>query len=238
MLCFAGARMNGSNMLFQNVLRAVFKVSCRFDLRRYPFTSQRCGFVILLPATFGIDLNLGEEYPNGEMKIPPHSVVGEFEISKITTEIDGASADIYIDFDSVYGYHLLNSYLPSFLLFIISFATFFFKTDEFNERIMISLTSMLVLTALFAQANDSSIATPEVTLLDVWYAALIVFTFLITMANTGINRFKNRIMTSADYSSPREMKKVDMCNRICAIIILVLFVIFFVLYILAAGNVI
>ncbi|KAK3886910.1 hypothetical protein Pcinc_008966, partial [Petrolisthes cinctipes] len=59
--------------------------------------------------------------------------------------------------------------------------------DDFTNRIMISLTSQLALAALFTSTNQSSVKTPYLKLIDVWYAAVITFCFVIVISQTVIN---------------------------------------------------
>lgn len=59
--------------------------------------------------------------------------------------------------------------------------------DDFTNRIMISLTAQLVLAALFTSTTQSSVKTPYLKLIDVWYAAVITFCFVIVISQTVIN---------------------------------------------------
>lgn len=52
---------------------------------------------------------------------------------------------------------------------------------------MISLTAQLVLAALFTSTTQSSVKTPYLKLIDVWYAAIITFCFVIVISQTLIN---------------------------------------------------
>ncbi|KAK3860713.1 hypothetical protein Pcinc_033254 [Petrolisthes cinctipes] len=61
------------------------------------------------------------------------------------------------------------------------------KLDDFTNRIMIALTAQLVLAALFTSTTQSSVKTPYLKLIDVWYAAVITFCFIIIISQTLIN---------------------------------------------------
>ena len=94
---------------------------------------------------------------------------------------------VSINFKAQFGYYLLNNYWPSFLIFIIAYTTFFFPLDNFNERVMVSLTSLLVLATFFSQASESTVHTPYVKMIDIWYAGLIGFNFATVVLNVVIN---------------------------------------------------
>lgn len=61
------------------------------------------------------------------------------------------------------------------------------QLDDFTNRIMISLTAQLVLAALFSSTTQSSVKTPYLKLIDVWYAVIITSCFLIIVLQTLIN---------------------------------------------------
>lgn len=54
-----------------------------------------------------------------------------------------------------YGYFITGAYVPTMLLVVISYLTFFFDLHDFTDRIMVSLTSLLVLASLFSQVISS-----------------------------------------------------------------------------------
>ncbi|MPC86022.1 hypothetical protein E2C01_080834 [Portunus trituberculatus] len=58
---------------------------------------------------------------------------------------------IEIVMTNLYGYYISGAYVPTMLLVIISYLTFFFDLSDFTNRIMVSLTSLLVLASLFSQ---------------------------------------------------------------------------------------
>lgn len=55
-----------------------------------------------------------------------------------------------------YGYALLNIYIPSFILIVVSFSTLFFRTSMFEVRMMSALTAQLVIATLFSQVGSSA----------------------------------------------------------------------------------
>lgn len=70
------------------------------------------------------------------------------------------------------------------------------QLEDFTNRIMISLTAQLVLAALFTSTTQSSVRTPYLKLIDVWYAAVITFCFFIIISQTVINVILNRPNTN------------------------------------------
>lgn len=64
-----------------------------------------------------------------------------------------SSVSVYVRFQRRYVFYLLTLYIPSTLLIIIAYATFFFNPQDFNSRIVVALTSLLVLSSLYTQVR-------------------------------------------------------------------------------------
>ena len=60
----------------------------------------------------------------------------------------------------------------------------------FQDRVMVSLTSLLVLASLFSQTSQAIPKTSYLKLIDVWYIFLIVFDFTVIMVVVLIEYFR------------------------------------------------
>lgn len=78
------------------------------------------------------------------------SITGKVSI-KMDEEGEFSSVSVYVRFQRRYVFYLLTLYIPSTLLIIIAYATFFFNPQDFNSRIVVALTSLLVLSSLYTQ---------------------------------------------------------------------------------------
>lgn len=92
---------------------------------------------------------------------------------------------------------LVTVFIPTTLINIISFATFSFKWFDFQNRIMVSLTALLVLSTLFSQVSDSLPKTSYFKLIDVWFFSSILFTFLTIMTHTLVE-YKHHYASNVD----------------------------------------
>ncbi|XP_018018978.1 uncharacterized protein LOC108675465 [Hyalella azteca] len=244
---YMGRFIGGSSLELVYTLSGIFTVPCRFDLRKYPFGDQKCELNIWVDAT-EFDEIIYERF-HDELEDDVHFYgrrdVREFWVSRTwRREVNyNQSVSLMIELKSLYGYHVLNSYLTSFLILLISFSTAAFRVEDFNERVMVSLTSLLVLTALFTQANSSSVQTSYLKLLDVWYAALIAFSFLIVLANTFLNSYHHKLdaekkLNEKCYDEKTIIKKVKVLNYILFGSLSTVFCSFMFFYILSVANVI
>ena len=64
-----------------------------------------------------------------------------------------SSIAVQVRFTRRYGFYLLTLYIPTTLLMLIAYSTLYFNPDDFNSRIVVALTSLLVLSSLFTQVG-------------------------------------------------------------------------------------
>lgn len=87
---------------------------------------------------------------------------------------DGEFSTVQVNVRSVRccGFYLLTLYIPTTLLMVIAYATFFFIIEDFNSCIVVALAALLVLTFLFTQVllclvrNTSSLLSAPVPCLQ------------------------------------------------------------------------
>ena len=269
----AGEYIDGDDMELFYIFESIVTLPCRLDLRKYPFGLQRCILKVWITDVIWsgssgkqIKLNLREltELGNAIEKFGTQEVnfrgtsrtLGEYYLVNSTVKVgDNMSSSIIIEFTlrSLIGFHLLNSFTPSFLIYVICFATLFFPVNHFNERVMVSLTSLLVLAALFTQASNASVRTSYFKYLDIWYVALTIFCFLVVMVNIILYKLwikaENRlVLPQANYQSLQRKlssktkkysyRSVHICNFIFKLIFAILFTAFLFIFCIAAMEII
>ncbi|XP_050727803.1 uncharacterized protein LOC127004285 [Eriocheir sinensis] len=99
---------------------------------------------------------------------------------------------VEIKFTNQFGYYVGNAILPSTFLVTICYLTFWFSLDDFQDRIMVSLTSLLVLTGLLTQTSQSMPKTAYLKLIDIWYITFIFIDFLIIVVLVVIEGLRQR----------------------------------------------
>ncbi|XP_042874326.1 glycine receptor subunit alphaZ1-like [Penaeus japonicus] len=72
-------------------------------------------------------------------------------------------------------------------MLIISYLTLFFVSDNFEVRVMTSLTTLLVMATLFTQVSSSLPKTSYFKLVDVWLLFCIFSTFLVIVFHVLID---------------------------------------------------
>ena len=116
---------------------------------------------------------------------------------------------ITITMDNLSGFYVFSTYIPTFLMVVITYSTFYFDIDDFNDRIMVwkkiiwspflssvgklfqvSLTALLVLATLFTQVTQTTPKTAYLKLLDYWFVSCIFIDFIIVLVHVTINVVK------------------------------------------------
>ncbi|KAK3867319.1 hypothetical protein Pcinc_027213 [Petrolisthes cinctipes] len=161
--------------------------NCDFDLAMFPFDAQTCGLDFTLVSAAGTYMELipgASNYSGNKLLI-------EYTIGRVnmetTTDGQFSRLRVYVRFLRRFQFYLLTLYIPTTLLMLIAYATFFFNPDDFNSRIVVALTALLVLSSLFTQTSNSLPKTSYFKLVDIWLFFSIVMIFLVTMMQTLID---------------------------------------------------
>ena len=88
---------------------------------------------------------------------------------------------IHIDFHRNYMNQLLNTFFPSFLLWVLAYSTLLIKTDDFTDRIMVTVTSLLVLVSLLGSVSNDLPVTSYFKYIDLWFIYYVSGIFMLTV---------------------------------------------------------
>ena len=88
---------------------------------------------------------------------------------------------------------VMTTFLPSFLLMIITFATTFFKPFFFEAALSVNLTTMLVMTTIFIGIMDRLPSTAYVKMIDIWlvFCQLVPFLEVVLLTAMEYHRVDN-----------------------------------------------
>ncbi|KAG7166368.1 Glycine receptor subunit alpha-4-like 3, partial [Homarus americanus] len=177
--------------------------SCDFHLAMFPFDSQvstrevcQLTFTLVSAASSYMVLD-----PDVATYTGPKYLI-EYEIGEITITRgqtgEFSSIQVFASFYRRYTFYLLTLYIPTILLILIAYATFYFNPDDFNSRVVVAVTSLLVLTSLLTQTSNALPKTSYFKLIDVWLFFSIVIIFVVILLQTLVNFSKPT--SSTDHS--------------------------------------
>merc|ERR1719309_492006 len=85
---------------------------------------------------------------------------------------------------------IMNTFVPTILLNLISHSTNYYKDDYFESVIAINLTSMLVLVALFVSVNEGLPTTAYLKMIDIWLIFNLIVPFLLILVHTYMDTLR------------------------------------------------
>jgi hypothetical protein len=166
---------------------------CDFALNNYPFDTQVCYMIFSLPARVEdlLDLELTEVNNYGDIQLAQY-VVADYSIIHYNSSASGNLPDnipksseiVKITFKRRFIYQLFTVYLPTFCLLIIMQSTHYFPNDQFEARVMVSLTGMLVMTTLLLSVSNNLPPTNYIKLIDIWMLFAMVSPFFDIIIHT------------------------------------------------------
>ncbi|XP_047476381.1 glycine receptor subunit beta-like [Penaeus chinensis] len=129
--------------------------TCEFDLLMFPFDSQVCSlrFTMVSASAPYLRLTTTKAFYTGQKDLIEYTI----PLSNVTveegTDGDFSSVTVYVRFSRRYEFYLLTLYIPTTLLILIAYSTFYFNPVIFQPRIIVAITALLVLSSLFTQVG-------------------------------------------------------------------------------------
>ncbi|XP_022237465.1 glycine receptor subunit alpha-2-like [Limulus polyphemus] len=176
-------RINPSGEILY-MLRLKLTFSCMMDLYRYPLDSQVCTIELasFSKTTKELDLTWSEENPLNlyeDLKLPQFEIIGKntsecnerFHIG----EYSCLKAEFYLH--RSIGYHLVQSYLPTVLIVVISWVSFWLNVEAIPARITLGVTTLLTISSKGSGIQNNLPPVSYVKAMDVWMGACTTFVF-------------------------------------------------------------
>ena len=215
---------------------------CAFFLRYFPFDEQSCTVVLKLEYDAFNAAEFRKDGP-GVIYLGPKATKG-FLIRKTraNTSITGDYTyfNLTVKLDRVYTDQLISSFFPTILLWLLAYFTLFIHPESFNERIMVSATVLLVLTALLSSIKNEIPSTNDFKYITLWFLWYSTFIFSISIYHILLHQMakeakRHKILVNGKevgvYEENVHNRKHSV-NDTAKIIMLVSFVLFNILYFL------
>ncbi|XP_068246671.1 uncharacterized protein [Palaemon carinicauda] len=177
----------------ENYIRIVRKYTvtfrCNFNFFYFPFTTDYCNMVFRMNKNTETYVTLEKYGPGIRYKRQDQLTeynIGEVYMERLTSDEPYSGLVTVIEMKHLFMSEIVTIFIPTTLINLISFTTFFFKWFDFQNRIMVSLTALLVLTTLFAQIANNLPKTSYFKLIDIWFFGSIVFAFVTILIHTAV----------------------------------------------------
>ncbi|XP_060790932.1 gamma-aminobutyric acid receptor subunit beta-2 isoform X1 [Neoarius graeffei] len=176
-------------------LRITTTAACMMDLRRYPLDEQNCTLEI---ESYGYTTDDIEFYWRGEnnavagverIELPQFSIVDYKLIAKKVVFSTGAYPRLSLSFKLKrnIGYFILQTYMPSILITILSWVSFWINYDASAARVALGITTVLTMTTINTHLRETLPKIPYVKAIDMYLMGCFVFVFLALLEYALVN---------------------------------------------------
>ncbi|XP_069975270.1 uncharacterized protein [Penaeus vannamei] len=227
------------------VQKLTVTTSCQFDLITFPFDTQTCklgmvlggltkDYIALVPEGAGVKYI-------GKRKLMAYYLKEEVMTAENVGNYSGQV--VAMKFRNLSTFYVTSTYIPTFIIVVIGYIVFFFPVEDFNERIMVALTALLVEAAFFTQMSASIPQTAYLKLMDIWFVYCITSLFLVVVTVAFINWCKKSapgclLWVRKGASERLQVRRTALASRLntlCRIVCPILTALFFVFYLTMAA---
>lgn len=191
--------------------------TCEMNLLKYPLDEQICSLGM---ESYGYSTeNLILKWHDSPIDRPKKLFLPQFELGDIQPDtcekqyvgINYTCIKLDINLVRNYGYHIIQIYIPSFLIVFLSWVSFWLNIDAIPARISLGLLTVLTMTTQSSGARASLPKVSYVKAIDVWMAMCLLFVFAALVEFAYVNvlaRVERR--RQASMSDVRKVKDSDL----------------------------
>ncbi|XP_037776717.1 gamma-aminobutyric acid receptor subunit beta-like [Penaeus monodon] len=163
--------------------------ACTFNFFYYPFNTDFCKMIFRVnrnnkPYVKLIRFGPGVTYDHKDKL--NEFFIGRMRMVTYNSQEPYSGQQVIVEMKHLYGSQILTMFVPTTIISLIGYGTFFFKWYDFTNRIMVSLTVLLVLTQLFSQTSVMLPKTSYFKLIDIWFFGSITYTFVVIVVHTAV----------------------------------------------------
>ncbi|XP_078287410.1 glycine receptor subunit alpha-3-like isoform X2 [Rhinoraja longicauda] len=176
-------------------IRLTLILSCPMDLKNFPMDVQTC---IMQLESFGYTMNdlIFEWQENGPVQtaegltLPQFLLKEEKDLRYCTKYYNTGKftcIEVRFHLERQMGYYLIQMYIPSLLIVILSWVSFWINMDAAPARVALGITTVLTMTT---QSSGSRASLPKVSYvkaIDIWMAVCLLFVFSALLEYAAVN---------------------------------------------------
>uniref|UniRef100_A0A4W4FPM9 Glycine receptor, alpha 2 n=1 Tax=Electrophorus electricus TaxID=8005 RepID=A0A4W4FPM9_ELEEL len=176
-------------------IRLTLILSCPMDLKNFPMDVQTCTMQL---ESFGYTMNdlVFEWLDKGPVQVAEGLTLPQFimrqekELGYCTKHYNTGKftcIEVKFQLERQMGYYLIQMYIPSLLIVILSWVSFWINMDAAPARVALGITTVLTMTT---QSSGSRASLPKVSYvkaIDIWMAVCLLFVFAALLEYAGVN---------------------------------------------------
>ncbi|CAH1955590.1 unnamed protein product [Acanthoscelides obtectus] len=204
-------------LLYMSKLTLV--LSCAMKFETYPHDTQICTMMIESLSHTDHDLvfiwNMTDPLVvNPEIELPQLDISNNYTTDCTIEYSTGNFTCLAVVFNlrRRLGYHLFHTYIPSALIVVMSWISFWIKPEAIPARVTLGVTSLLTLATQNTQSQQSLPPVSYVKAIDVWMSSCSVFVFMSLMEFAVVNNYMGPVATKAMKGYSDEDISVDVSD--------------------------
>ena len=213
---------------------------CEFSLQNYPFDEQICNFIMKMSLKGNNSIKLMEKtFP---IIYSGAKILQQFELKNFfvnTTLKEFETKFIYnMQLERLFMQALSTTFFQSFLLWLIAYFTLYINIQDFTNRFMGALTSLLVLAALLTSINASLPQTAYFKHIDIWFFCFVINISVIVFVHIFVDIVLKR---GEDFGLTKSLSKIafqdlnrnkisNLINQIAKIVLAAVILVFLFIY--------
>ncbi|XP_033631468.1 gamma-aminobutyric acid receptor subunit beta-3-like [Asterias rubens] len=176
-------------------MRITTVASCMMDLRHYPMDQQNCTLEIESYGYTLTDLSYSWQYGGksvlgmDDIEIAQFTITEWKLVSRIQTFSTGAYPRLSLSFllKRNIGYFVLQTYLPSILLTILSWVSFWINHEATSARVALGITTVLTMTTISTSVRQSLPRISYIKSIDIYVVTCFGFVFAALLEYAIVN---------------------------------------------------
>lgn len=190
-------RLNATGHLWY-VTKISATLSCPMKLQKYPLDTQKCPMMF---ESFGYTMDtmyfswLGNAVDvDKDLEMPQFSLVDQQKHDCSQNYTAGAFPCLSIEFvlHREIGFFIIQVYVPSMLIVILSWVSFWINIDASPARVSLGLLTVLATTTMSGGARESLPRVSYIKAIDVWMIVCLVFVFASLIEYAVVNVVSRR----------------------------------------------
>uniref|UniRef100_A0A4X2LSH0 Uncharacterized protein n=1 Tax=Vombatus ursinus TaxID=29139 RepID=A0A4X2LSH0_VOMUR len=176
-------------------LRITTTAACMMDLRRYPLDQQNCTLEI---ESYGYTVDDIVFYWQGNdsavtgmdtLELPQFTIMEQRLVTREVVFTTGSYLRLSLSFriKRNIGYFILQTYMPSVLITILSWVSFWINYDASAARVALGVTTVLTMTTINTHLRETLPKIPYVKAIDIYLMGCFVFVFLALLEYAFVN---------------------------------------------------
>ncbi|KAJ8298190.1 hypothetical protein KUTeg_024721 [Tegillarca granosa] len=175
-------------------MRFTTTLACMMDLHHYPLDTQNCTVEIENGyAKHDLDLHWKSEknavHGIEKIELPQFSIVEYRTIEKVESLLSGDYPRLSLSFklDRNIGYFIFQTYLPSILIVMLSWVSFWINHEATSARVALGITTVLTMTTISNGVRSSLPRISYVKAIDIYMVMCFVFVFAALLEYAAVN---------------------------------------------------